>query len=185
MNNFYTIVVIILIVCTGCISKSKTPDNEIKIEESPAVNKTTDFSEQSTWLMGYFTRERLTDPPYSEWFVKGYDEYHVDTNVVNSLKDVNKNDIIVKIVLGTWCPDSRREVPRFMHILDIWAFPPENVIFIGVDDVKDSPVAEYINLGIERVPTFIFYENNIEKGRIIENPVASLEKDMVKIITKE
>jgi len=56
--------------------------------------------------------------------------------------------------------------------------------FIGVDDIKNSPVGEYVNLGIERVPTFIFYVNNIEAGRIIENPVTSLEKDMVNILTR-
>ncbi len=57
--------------------------------------------------------------------------------------------------------------------------------FIGVDNAKLSPVGEYAGLGIERVPTFIFYKNNIEAGRIIENPVTSLEQDMVNILTKE
>jgi hypothetical protein len=38
-------------------------------------------------------------------------------------------------------------------------------------------------MNIVRVPTIIVYENNIESGRIIENPVTSLEQDMVKILT--
>jgi hypothetical protein len=44
-------------------------------------------------------------------------------------------------------------------------------------------VGEYDKLDIQRVPTFIFYKNNIEAGRIIENPETSLEQDMVKILT--
>ena len=93
-------------------------------------------------------------------------------------------DITIKIVMGTWCPDSRREVPRFMRILDVWQFPASKVTFIGVDDAKLSPVGEYDKLDIQRVPTFIIYKNNIEAGRIIENPKTSLEQDMVNILTR-
>jgi hypothetical protein len=71
-----------------------------------------------------------------------------------------------------------------MRVLDKWQFPLDQVTFIGVDDFKLSPVGEYDLLGIERVPTFIIYKNNIEAGRIIENPVTSLEQDMVNILTK-
>ena len=84
--------------------------------------------------------------------------------------------------MGTWCPDSRREVPRFMKILDAWNFSPGMLTFIGVDNGKLSPIGEYDQLEIQRVPTFIIYKNNIEAGRIIENPVTSLEQDMVNIL---
>jgi hypothetical protein len=74
-------------------------------------------------------------------------------------------------------------VPRFLKVLDLWNFPAGEVTFIGVDEEKQSPVGEFNNLDIVRVPTFIIYKNNIESGRIIENPVTSLEQDMVKILT--
>jgi hypothetical protein len=70
-----------------------------------------------------------------------------------------------------------------MKVLDAWQFPDAKVTFIGVDDAKQSPVGEYVNLDIKRVPTFIIYKNNIEAGRIIENPTTSLEQDMVNILT--
>ena len=85
--------------------------------------------------------------------------------------------------MGIWCPDSRREVPRFMKVIDAWKFPAAKLTFIGVDDAKQSPVGEYVKLDIQRVPTFILYKNNIEAGRIIENPSTSLEQDMVNILT--
>jgi len=172
MKNLYTLVLIILLICSGCISKKRMPENIKGTEQTHTGSQATDFSGQSTWLLGYFTKERLTEPPHSEWYVKGYDEYQVDTNVVNKLTDVSSNSITIKIVMGTWCPD-------------YWEYPEDKVTFIGVDDEKKSPVGEYENLDIERVPTFIFYVNNVEAGRIIENPVTSLEMDMVKIIKRD
>jgi len=113
---------------------------------------------------------------------KGYDEYSLNPEVVTKLSQISKEGVTVKIVLGTWCPDSRREVPRFMRIIDDWKFPMTALSFIGVDNAKLSPVGEYEMLDIQRVPTFIIYKNNVEAGRIIENPVTSLEQDMVNIL---
>jgi thiol-disulfide isomerase/thioredoxin len=98
--------------------------------------------------------------------------------------DIKTDNLKIKIVMGTWCPDSRREVPKLMKILDIWRFPVSQLTIIGVDKAKKAPVSEYESLDIQRVPTFIIYKNNIEAGRIIENPVTSLEQDMVNILTR-
>lgn len=141
-------------------------------------------SERATWLIGNFDPGRLSQEPYSAWYTKGFDEYQFNTESLNKLLDKNKTGISIKIVMGTWCPDSRREVPRFMRILDIWQFPLSGVTFIGVDDAKLSPVSDYDKLDIQRVPTFIIYKNNIEAGRIIEIPATSLEQDMVNILDR-
>jgi len=147
---------------------------------APEVN----FSEQTTWLLGYFNPARLAREPYSVWYIKNFDDYQLHSDAINRLLEISKDNLTIKIVMGTWCPDSRREVPRFMRVLDVWHFPVEKVTFIGVDNAKLSPVGEYENLGIQRVPTFIIYKNNIEAGRIIENPMTSLEQDMVNILTR-
>ena len=81
------------------------------------------FSDQSTWLLGYFNLDRLTRAPHSAWYIKGYDEYQFNSDAINKLLEISKDNLTIKIVMGTWCPDSRREVPRFMRILDIWKFP--------------------------------------------------------------
>jgi thiol-disulfide isomerase/thioredoxin len=180
-----TVLIIMAAVMLLCSCRTKKTVSEApgviqQVEGSKPIN----FSEQITWLLGYFPRERLEQPPHSEWFLKGYNSYQFNTDIVNKLTDISKDAITIKIVLGTWCPDSRREVPRFMRILDNWEFPMEKVTFIGVDNAKLSPVGEYDGLHIERVPTFIFYRNNIELGRIIENPVSSLEQDMVNILAR-
>jgi hypothetical protein len=153
--------------------------------ESSAVDgqEAVNYSEQSTWLLGYFNQGQLKREPHSAWFYKGYDEYRVNPDAMKSLEGIDSEGLTIKVVMGTWCSDSRREVPRFMKVLDIWKFPPGMVTFIGVDNGKLSPIGEYEQLEIQRVPTFIIYKNNIEAGRIIENPVTSLEQDMVNILT--
>ena len=171
---------IIMMICfSGCKATKNVAETE-RIENSVPV--AVDFSEQSTWLLGYFSYNLLTREPHSEWYVKGYDEYKPDDLTIKKLHEINKDELSIKIVMGTWCSDSRREVPRFMKVLDSWRFPLERVKFIGVDIDKASPVGEYEELDIQRVPTFIIYKNNIEAGRIIENPVTSLEQDLVMIL---
>ena len=169
----------------GCRATRQASDRQLFPEQTVTTGYSTNFMEQTTWLLGYFNRERMTTTPHSEWYTKGYDGYQPDSGFLNRLKNIGKDDLTIKIVLGTWCPDSRREVPRFMRIIDLWDFPVEKITFIGVDNEKIAPVGEYEKLDIQRVPTFIFYKNNIEAGRIIEVPLTSLEQDMVNILNKE
>jgi thiol-disulfide isomerase/thioredoxin len=189
MKRIKFLLVLLLIWSSGCKTikhVSETSPDVILVPlpvpdpEPAGIN----YSEQSTWVLGYFNLDRLTSEPHSMWYFKGYDEYRFKSEVVNQLLEIQKDDLSIKIILGTWCPDSRREVPRFMRILNIWQFPVTKITFIGVDNAKLSPVSEYPDLNIERVPTFIIYKNNIEAGRIIENPTTSLEQDIVNILTR-
>ena|ERR1035437_7066811 len=188
MKKNYFGFLLVLALVSGCkTTKPITTNNKPDATSSatvPATNtQSVNFSDQTTWILGYFDPDRLTHYPYSTWYDKGFDDYQPKSETINNLLDINKNDITIKIVMGTWCPDSRREVPRFMKVLNLWHFPVTKLTFIGVDNEKHSPVGEYVNLGIVRVPTFIVYNNNIEAGRIIENPLTSLEQDIVNILT--
>ena len=189
MKSFPSLLTVLLVIICSCRTIKPAADitpgaTRTPVPVSDDATPSLNFSDKSTWLLGYFTPDRLTTAPYSAWYIKGYDEYQFDTDVINKLQDISKNNLSIIIVMGTWCPDSRREVPRFMRILDIWKFPVAKVTFIGVDNNKLSPVGDHDKLDIERVPTFIIYKNNIEAGRIIENPKTSLEQDMVDILTK-
>jgi thiol-disulfide isomerase/thioredoxin len=182
MKYLTVVTVCVILISAGCAAKkSITPEPDITQDVTPAVMN---FSDQASWLLGYFTYGQMTRQPHSLWYMKEFDEYQLNSEPLEKLAEIPKDDLTIKIVLGSWCPDSRREVPRFMRILDKWQFPLSKVIFIGVDNAKLSPVGEYTGLGIERVPTFIIYKNNIETGRIIENPKTSLEQDMVNILTR-
>jgi thiol-disulfide isomerase/thioredoxin len=188
MKSIYFLFCILVVSLCGCkitkhVAEKKPEVSTTQVPVTDNAPAAINFNDQTTWLLGYFKPDQLTHYPYSTWYIKGFDDYQLKTDAINKLLDLKKDNITIKVVMGTWCPDSRREVPRFMRVLNAWQFPEAKVTFIGVNDAKLSPVGEYMKLDILRVPTFIIYKNNIEAGRIIENPATSLEQDMVNILT--
>ena len=130
-------------------------------------------------LIGLTTKDAFLDSNFSQWFNLEYENYKPDTLYLNYLKN-SLRDKKIKIVMGTWCSDSRREVPRFIKILDLVDFNDSNLTIINVDRQKKGLTDETEGLNIEFVPTFIIYNNDIELGRIIETPKDTLEKDLNK-----
>ena len=193
MKKLILFLLIIVLAVSGCrtgkVSFSAGPPEPVTEKKQTALPNNSqqqekiDFSKPETWILGYFSPERLNRQPHSTWFIPGYDNYQYNEEVVRKLLDLDRNDVSILVVMGTWCPDSRREVPRFMKILTAINFPMDRVKFLGVDNTKYTPVENYEALNIQRVPTFIFYVKNIEAGRIIENPSTSLEQDMLNILT--
>lgn len=184
MKRCLTAVIFFTIILMGCRTNKPVAENRSidgQMTDKPA---SINYMEPSTWLLGYINPTQFSQPPHSEWYLKGFEAYQPVQEVIDKLVLTDKENLSIKIVMGTWCPDSRREVPRFMKILDLWGFHSEKVTIIGVDNTKIAPIGDYEKLGIERVPTFIILENKIESGRIIENPVTSLEQDMLNILNR-
>jgi thiol-disulfide isomerase/thioredoxin len=184
----YYLLIFAAVIATSCNMTRRTPppppaSQATEGRSVAAAPAQINYHDQSTFLLGYFNPSMLRKEPHSEWFMKGFDDYMPSSQAMNALLDIPQDDLSIKIVMGTWCPDSRREVPRFMKILDVWHFPETRVTFVGVNEDKISPVGDFDKLHIERVPTFIIYKNNSEAGRIIEVPKTSLEQDMVNILT--
>jgi len=143
----------------------------------------TDDESEKPMLIGYCTREAFDDSSFSEWWGSEYNLYEVDIESTEELK-THFEDVAIKLVMGTWCSDSRREVPRFYKILDKIEYPSENVNLISVDREKVGLADEVDGMEIHFVPTFIFYKNDEEIGRIVEMPYESLEKDVLDIVKK-
>ncbi len=136
-------------------------------------------------LLGYADRNGLSVEPYSTWFEEEYDQYQPDEAVLEKIHPDKLEGITITMILGTWCPDSRREVPRFYKILDMISFNEARMQVICVDTRKQAPGIDLAALELEYVPTFIFFRSNTEIGRIVEMPLESLEKDMLSILTSE
>ncbi|HEY5470081.1 MAG TPA: thioredoxin family protein [Bacteroidales bacterium] len=190
MKNLIPALILLLISFTACktvkpVANTGSNKAQTTITTPDAKPEEFNFSEQSTWLLGYVNPGQFSRLPYSTWYLKGFDDYQFNSDAINKLLEINKDNLTIKVVMGTWCPDSRREVPRFMRVLNIWQFTSEKLTILGVDNAKLCPIGDFDKLNIQRVPTFIMYKNNIEVGRIIENPVTSLEQDMVNILTKK
>lgn len=144
---------------------------------------TTDEKKNEPMLVGTVTRTLLTENTFGEWFKKSYDIHKLDQR---TLEKVNRDfsNLNITIVLGTWCGDSKEFVPPFMKILDSLSFPEPNLKIVCVDRQRQGIADEVKDLDIKLVPTFIFYRDSKEIGRIIESPKQGLEKDFLKITSE-
>lgn len=117
-----------------------------------------------------------------EWGTN-YMRYRVDESFLDTLKAKIGDNLQIDVYLGTWCPDSLNNVPRFIKIIDTVRNPNLAVNFYNVKRKASKDVKYYVeDLKVERVPTFIFYRDGKEIGRIVENPKNSLVEDFLEII---
>ena len=133
-------------------------------------------------LLGLIAIEELQQDPFSEWYQMESERYEVDTELTNAID--NPGQYSYEIFLGTWCGDSRREVPRMEKILSQMDVDMANVLIVTVDRDKISPNGEEEGKDIRYVPTLIVSKNNEEIGRIVESPSsesATLESDLFEI----
>jgi thiol-disulfide isomerase/thioredoxin len=86
------------------------------------------------------------------------------------------------VFFGTWCSDSRREVPHFLKIADDCGIDSSRIRLYGLDRSKKSRDGLTEKYHIDRVPTFIFLKDGDEIGRITEKPTGTLEADMLAIL---
>ena len=84
--------------------------------------------------------------------------------------------------MGTWCSDSRENVPAFFKLMDHIKFRKRNIQLIGLDVDKKNPNEDEIKYNIINVPTFIFFKDGKEINRIVELTIESIEKDILKIL---
>jgi len=133
-------------------------------------------------LVGKGNRADLQKLPYKNWFEANYRNYNPDKQLVKLLKN-NINDYNIVILMGTWCGDSRAQVPALFKVLDLAGYHKKPAIYFVPRQYKYYKPAK--KFGIIRVPTIILYKNDHEKGRIIEYPMKSLEADLVKIVQSQ
>lgn len=181
MNTFRTLV--LLLVSNALIAFAQTQ------QTSP---KTVEQKVQDTHLLGKIPLSSLRQTPFAEWFEKGYNDYSPAKSVLERLaapamqKEVS--GMTIQIFLGTWCGDSKREVPRLLKVLHKAGIPDSRIELICVGNTdslyKQSPTHEERGRDIFRVPTAIFVQNGKEQARIVEFPAESLERDVLTIASR-
>ena len=132
-------------------------------------------------LVGITERNAFELPDFSDWYDAEYTGYEPDEFIIKQINNLN-DSIYIQIFMGTWCGDSRREVPRFIKILDLSEFDHNKIQIINLNRKKESHTNEEKDKNIEFVPTFIINKNNNEIGRIIEFPIITLESDLFYIL---
>lgn len=136
-------------------------------------------------LEGIITTENLKVAPHKQWYLEHYDEYEVDKNTLSQLKALPnwKQTTQILVYLGTWCGDSHLQVPHLVKIFDELEYYSFTLIALDKNKTSTNKIEEGDN--IKFVPTIIVKQNRSEIGRIVEAPIQSLEKDLVKILLRE
>lgn len=175
--------ILIIIIVTSCHPKifkdSNGPENLNQLIRDALGNPD---------LYGKSTEDGLRQSPFNNWYLPNYNGYTPDSLILLKLRPELRNKKI-QIFMGTWCGDSKREVPRMLKVLNNCGVPPFQIEIInvgkGANDYKQSPTHEERGKNIHHVPTFIIYENGKEINRIIETPVESPERDLLRIVNRE
>jgi hypothetical protein len=106
--------------------------------------------------------------------------YQPDSAVIrkiNTLLPATK--IECRVILGTWCSDSRQHVPALIKISELTGIACE---FWGVSRKKECPLNDCSGWDIEYVPTFEIWINDSKAGRIVESPTISVEANLLEIM---
>ncbi len=160
----------------------------ISITFSQTLNTVVTDVKGNKKLLGQVNKHGLTQAPFKDWFDKNHNTYLENDKVIKALK-TNLKDYKIKAFFGSWCGDSRRELPHLYKILEDANYPMNQLEVVGVDRTKDAykkaPNGEEKGLNIHKVPTFIFYKDGEEVNRIVESPVETLERDIHKITSNK
>ena len=127
------------------------------------------FSINNSLLIGDLTKDELFLK--DNIFYKNY----LSTQHHQFNQNINLDGISVKILFGTWCHDSQREIPKLLRMLGDINLKPEMISLIGLDYNKKEPLNRGEIFGVKKTPTIIFYKDEVEIGRIEETPKIMLE----------
>lgn len=133
--------------------------------------------------LGVVDRSVLAEPQFHE-FQARYDTVMPAPEFIQMISQLH-HDVDVLVFFGTWCGDSKREVPRFLKIADETGIGNDRITLYGVNRSKKSADGLTDAFQIELVPTFIFRRDGKEIGRITEHPETTLEEDMVHILLSD
>jgi hypothetical protein len=128
-------------------------------------------------LIGPVERSAFQD---SSWYGDNYSLYKPQAELIHRIDSLGVGDSVC-VVFGSWCSDSHMWVPMFLSLADSTMLAGK-IGFIAVPRSKSWREQLTSGLGIEKVPTFIFYHGGKEIGRIIEEPKGDIGDNIVKIL---
>lgn len=132
-------------------------------------------------LIGTVSRQELfTEFPV---FKTNYDSYVPNDSVIQKLKSYSGN-VHIEIFLGTWCGDTKRNLPSFLKAMDRAGLRTITYTLHALDRTKKDKEKLTAKYSVSRVPTMVFLKSEKEIGRITESPVKSVEEDMLSILQR-
>ncbi|MDP3927853.1 MAG: thioredoxin family protein [Bacteroidota bacterium] len=133
-------------------------------------------------LIGSVQKSLLQTHASSLWFEPNYQQYKPNSVIIDSLK-WHANNLQVLVFAGSWCSDTQRELPRFFKVADAIGLNPNQ---IDIHMLNENKKGFYINesiFKIQSVPTFIFFKNGKEIGRIVESTTLPFEQEWLNLLS--
>jgi hypothetical protein len=178
----YLLIFTTLLVISSC-SHSLHNTEASSYSNSVVINEN-----DQTILLGNCAPYMLQNAVFSSWFIPNYNNYQIDSNYISAISKAFKKKRM-EIFAGTWCGESKADMPKMLKILKAAGVDSTQIKLIFLNNTaaqyKQSPGHEEAGKNIIRTPTYIIYNGTKEMGRIIDSPVESFEKDLLKILRNE
>lgn len=107
--------------------------------------------------------------------------YQPDSTALTYLREFDES-VEIKILFGTWCHDSKREIPAFIKTMELAENPKIDIEYIAVSREKSDPEGRSGAYDLQYTPTFIIFMAEKEIGRIVEESTESIEQDLVQLL---
>ena len=172
----------LILACNNSQNKKKSFPTENEIIQIPDSLLGKDW-EGNEILVGKVSLAQLSTYT-TDWYSNEYDLYKTNQSLLTKIKPLLNNKKVT-LIMGTWCEDSRREVPGMIKILTEAGYPTSSMDIIAVDEDKTTPGKLEKVFELFNVPTLIFSENGTEINRIVEFPINGLEQDILAILSGE
>lgn len=129
--------------------------------------------------IGKFELEQILE--HDQQYADAAFVYIPDPDALDVFKSV-KYPVTIMLFYRTDCPDSIREVPRFIKTIQLAANPMISTEAVGVNVAKDEPKELIAGWNLERVPTFIVVAEGKEIGRVVETAKDKIEIDLAAML---
>jgi thioredoxin 1 len=116
-------------------------------------------------------------------FRSAYDQYQPSSVEVDAIKLLSGKTLLV--LFGTWCHDSKREVPKLLKLIDLSGVELESLSLHGVNYNKQEPTNLHRQYDLKYSPTIILLQGEVELGRIVEKPMVSLGVDLASFVSEQ
>ncbi|MEA2603506.1 MAG: hypothetical protein QOF89_4498 [Acidobacteriota bacterium] len=180
-----TLTMLLLASAAGVVAARAFDPPPVTVKQPAVVVQGVEVKEEArkeeAVLVGPATREQI-EGASPEW-VQAEVDSHPDAEAAKSLTAIEPG-AEVTVFLGTWCSDSRREVPRLWRAIDAaGGAVPFKISYVAVDRQKQEPAGPVTESGIHYVPTFIVHRDGREVGRIVEDAPHGIEHDLLDLLT--
>lgn len=137
---------------------------------------------QNSDIIGKTTPEEIREQhKVFDIYTKRYSPNAESVKYLSQIED----SVHIFVLFGTWCHDSKKQIPAFMKTIELADNSTISIEYIAVSRKKKEPKGMIERWDLKLTPTFIIYRKGIEYGRIVEEPIQSMEQDLVSILNSE